>query len=205
MFGMALIGMMPTNAYADSVIYVGGIYEAGADGRADRQIYDVAEKKFDNHFGSSYSVGASPGYMLGIGGNNFSIEYRVNENQITPSGGQGVRFAHSNIVLTGRSSIGTRRGKVGIGIGNAMSPAKGDPVLATERNYRTTTYLVGYDFVPGGGELIETRHGFFVEYQSVIARSGTYREVDNNDISVRETLRYTQFVLGYVFRFDTAP
>ena len=59
--------------------------------------------------------------------------------------------------------------------------------------------------MPGGGDFNETRHGFAVEYQSVIARSGTFREVyDDIDVSVRETIRYTQFAVAYVFRFGTS-
>ena len=198
---------LPTHqamAQSSSTVYIGLTYEIGADARADRQVYDVKTETFDNQFSVKYPFGSKPGYLAGIGNNSFSIEYRVSESEITPASGK-TSFFHNNVVLAGRSPTGVRRPKVGIGIGNARSAARGDKILSTEKNYRTTTYLIGYDFIPGGGNFSETRHGFTVEYQSVIARSGTFREVyDNEDISVRETIRYTQFAFAYVFRFGTS-
>ncbi|MCH9843925.1 MAG: hypothetical protein K0U39_00280 [Alphaproteobacteria bacterium] len=192
-------------AMAQSTIYIGLTYEVIADAKADRQIYDVETSTFDNEFSVNYPFSGKPGYLAGIGNDSFSIEYRVSESDISPPSG-ATSFFHNNVVLTGRSPTGSRRPKVGIGIGNARSAARGDKILSTEKNYRTTTYLIGYDFVPGGGNFSETRHGFAVEYQSVIARSGTFREVDaGTDISVRETIRYTQFAFAYVFRFGPTP
>ncbi len=207
--GLLLALMASGQVFAQTAIYLGGTYEGGADARADRQIYNTSSSEFDNEFSVSYDVVAVPGYLFGIGGNNFAIEYRVTESQITPGpGADAVRFAHNNIMLIGRSSTGVRRAKVGIGTGNALSPAQGNIILSTDKNYKTNTYLLGYDFVPGGGDLTETKHGFFIEYQNVVARSGSFREVDagaTTDLSVRETIRYTQFVLGYVYRFGTTP
>ncbi len=194
-------------AMAQSTVYIGLTYEIGLDSRADRQVYDVNASTFDNQFSVSYPFSSKPGYLAGIGNDSFSIEYRVTESAITPgTGAAETSFFHNNIVLAGRAPIGSRRPKVGIGIGTARSASVGDKVLSTDKSYRTTTYLIGYDFVPGGGNLTETRHGFTIEYQSVIARSGTFREVEGTkDISVRETIRYTQLAFAYVFRFNTTP
>ena len=201
----ALLLLPNYQAMAQSAVYIGLTYEIGTNAKADRQVYDVNTNTFDNQFSVTYPFSSKPGYLAGIGNDSFSIEYRISENEISPASGT-TSFFHNNVVLTGRAPTGSRRPKVGIGIGNARSAARGDKILSTEKNYRTSTYLIGYDFVPGGGNFSETRHGFMVEYQSVIARSGTFREVDTGtDISVRETIRYTQFAFAYVFRFGPTP
>ncbi|MCH9852939.1 MAG: hypothetical protein K0U45_05480 [Alphaproteobacteria bacterium] len=198
--------LLPSHqAMAQSTVYIGLTYSLGAEARADRQVYDVSTSTFDNQFSVKYPFNGNLGYLAGIGNNSFSIEYRVTESDITSPAGTA-SFHHNNVILTGRASAGKRRPKVGIGSGNARSGAKGDKVLSTDKNYRTTTYLIGYDFLIGADNFSETRHSFAAEYQSVIARSGTFREVDaSTDISVRETIRYTQFVLAYIFRFGSTP
>ncbi len=195
----------PFSALA-AVLYVGATYEMGTTARTDRQEYETATDSFTNSFGVGYKIDSGIGYMFGISGNNFAIEYRENDTMITPGEeATPTRYAHTNIMLIGRSSIGSRRAKVGIGSGDAVVPALGNSIVATTKIYRTSTYLLGYDFVPGGGNLEDSRNGFFIEYQGVVARSGTFREVeDDDDISARETIRYNQLVFGYVYRFATS-
>ena len=187
-----------------ATILAGFTYNLGTNVTADQQVYDPTTDSFGNTFGRKYELSGGLGYLIGITGENLAVEYRITGENII-RGKVERPFHHHNVLLTVRGNTGPRRPKLGIGYGRATSPSKGNAIISTDRNYDTTSYLLGLDFISKYRISNEKRY-FSLEYLTTIAHSRTFRtltttEVATVDLGAREQIKYSQFVIRYVMKF----